>query len=281
MSSLMRVSSIAFLFTSLSTPARLQAAGSAPQWVLDQSGYYCALATKVTGPPDATLVLRTLPGTGAYDFMLVGDRWPASLTGARKQIALTLMPGKASETSAPEGALLDRDRTISIRGLSGRLIREFARSNAVQVAADDRPVVRYALPPAAAAASDALDQCIVSKLIEAGADPAGFEPGATAPKPIGDREKWIDLPALWSMGNGEGVHTAVVLDLDAGGKPTDCNVLELSGRLDRQHVCQALLARARYQPARDPKGRPVNSVVVYETEEIVRVTTTLETFGPE
>jgi hypothetical protein len=246
--------------------------------VLDQSGYYCALATKVTGPPDASLVLRTLPGTGRYDLTLVSDRWPTKITGARKQIAFALLPGATLESRSPEVALVDRDRMISLRGLDGKLLENFPRSTAVEVRADGKPVVRYALPPNAADASQALVQCVASKLIEAGADPAGLEPGATAPKPTGDQAKWLDLPPIMSMGDGEGLHAAVMLDLDPGGKPRDCVVLELIGRLDRGRVCQNLLRRAHYEPARDPKGKPVRSIVVYDLDEVVRVTTTVETF---
>lgn len=279
MSGLLKFSSIALVLATLSMPAHA-AAAPAPQWVVDQSGYYCALATKVTGPPDATFVLRTLPGTGAFDVMLVGDRWPASLTGARKQITLTLLPGSASESRPAEAALTDRDRTISWRGVSGRMTDELGRSTALQVSADNKPVVRYALPAAAGAASQALAQCIAGKLIDAGADPAGFELGASPPKPIGEQFKWVDKPPVMSMGDRETLHAAAVLNLDPAGKPTDCNVLEVSGRFDRERLCQNLLERARYEPARDPRGHTVKSVAVYQFDEMVRDTITLETFGP-
>jgi hypothetical protein len=241
-------SCIALLLAALAKLAMSQsAAASAPQWVVDESGYYCALATKVAGPPDATLVLRTLPGTWTYDVMLVGDRWPGKITGASKQIAFALFPGSASESRSPEAALFDRDRMIALRGLGGKLIEDFPRSTALEVRADGKPVVRYSLPSNAADASQALARCIASKLIEAGADPAGFEPGARAPSPIGDQNKWLDLPPVMSMDDGEGLHAAILLDLNPAGKPTDCMVLELSGRLDRQRVCENLLKRARYE----------------------------------
>jgi hypothetical protein len=278
MASLARIFGAALFLAQLpgSSPASAQAA---PQWVVDESGYYCALATKVTGPPDATLVLRTLPGTWTYDMMLVGDRWPPRITGAHKQIAFALFPGTASEARAPEEAFLDRDRMLALRGLGGRLIEDFPRSNALEVRVDGKAAVRYALPSNAAEASQALARCIASKLIEAGADPAGFERGATPPTPVGDRNKWLDLPPVLSMGDGEGVHAAVLLDLDPAGKPTDCIVLELVGRLDRQRVCQNLLQRARYEPARDAKGKALRSIAVYDLDEIVHVKVEVETFA--
>ena len=124
----------------------------------------------------------------------------------------------------------------------------------------------------------ALAGCVKSKLVEAGADPAGFEAGAHLPNPIGDQNKWLDLPPVMSMGDGEGLHAAVLLDLDPGGKPTDCVVLEISGRLDRQRLCQNLRQRARYEPARDSRGKPLRSIAVYDLDEIVKVTVTVETF---
>lgn len=275
-----RFSTIALLLAALPLPARAQGtAPSRPQWVLDQSGYYCALAAKLAGPPDATLVLRNLPGTGTYDLTLVADRWPPKVTGARKQLGFALLPGTAAESRSPEMALLDRDRMISLHGLGPALFEGFPKSTALEVRADGKPVVRYALPPNAADAAQAFYGCIAGKLIDAGADPAGFQPGASQPKPIGDREKWLDLPPLMSMADREGLHAAILLDLDSAGKPTDCVVLELVGRLDRQRVCQNLLQRARYEPARNPKGKPVNSIAVYDLDEIVRVTVTVETFA--
>lgn len=268
---------VALACASLSVPARAQDSSPPQQWVLDQSGYYCALATKVSGPPDATLILRTLPGTGTYDLTLVGDRWPPKLTGARKQIAFALLPGTAVESRSPEMALLDRDRMISLHGLGAQLFDGFPRATALEVRADGKPVVRYALPANAADADQAFAQCVAGKLIDAGADPAGFEAGATHPKAIGDQQKWIDLPPMMTMGDGEGLHAAILLDLDVSGKPTDCLVLELVGRLDRQRVCENLLQRARYEPARDPKGKPLRSIAVYDLDELVRVTITNET----
>jgi hypothetical protein len=273
-------SALVFLLALVTAPAQSESsAPSMQKWVLDESGYYCALATKVSGPPDGTLVLRTLPGTGSYDLTLVGDRWPPKITGARKQVALAFLPGNASESRSPESAFLDRDRMISLRGIGGKLLDNFEPATGVELRVDGKPVVRYALPPNGEEASQALAKCVASKLIEAGADPAGFEPGASWPKPIGDQEKWMDMPPLLSMGDGEGAHAAVMLDLDTAGKPTDCVILELIGRLDRQRVCKNLLERARYEPARDSKGKPIRSITVYDLDEIVRVTTTLETFG--
>jgi len=148
---------IALLLAALPMAAPAQThAGPAPQWIVDESGYYCALATKVTGPPDATFVLRTLPGTRTYDMMLVGDRWPPKITGARKQIAFALLPGSAAESRSPETALLDRDRMISLQGLGGQLLDELPQSTALEVRADGKPVVRYGLPANAARASQAL-----------------------------------------------------------------------------------------------------------------------------
>lgn len=266
---------VALLLASASQPA--QAAGPATQqWVLDQSGYYCALATKVAGPPDATLVLRTLPGTWTYDLMLVGQGWPASVSGARKQIAFALQPSAAAESREPGSALVGGAKMIALRGLGGKLIDAFPGSSALEVRADGKPALSYALPANAADALQALDKCIASKLIEAGADPAGFEPGARAPSPIGDSSKWLDVPPILTMGDGEGVHAAILLDLNPAGKPTDCVVLELQGNVGRERACQNLLQRARYEPARDPKGNGIRSIVVYDLDELVRVTFTVE-----
>ena len=87
----------------LSAPAQSQGpAAAGQQWVLDQADYDCTLATKLAGPPAATLVLRTLPGTGTIDIMLVGERWPGKNLGAREQIAFRFLPAGGRNSAFPE-----------------------------------------------------------------------------------------------------------------------------------------------------------------------------------
>lgn len=264
------------------TPVQASAPESPPpsaaqpraQWVLDQSGYYCALATKLAGEPGATFVLRTLPGTSVYDLSLVGRSWPKRVLSAHQKLGVVLLPDGESEAQEPDTVVADGGHMLFLPSLSAKFLNALGKSSGIAVAADGNRVLDYAIPASADAAMDALDQCVTGKLVDAGADPAGLEAGATPPKIIGDSLKWIDVPALESMGN-DALHAAVRLDIGVDGRATGCGVLELNGRLDRETVCKNLLERARYEAARDRHGRPVKTVVVFELNDRFRSWMTL------
>lgn len=250
-------------------------AAAQPQWILDQSGYYCALAAKLNGNVQATMVLRTLPGSWIYDLSLVGAGWPSRVLMARDKAGIVLTPSGTSEAGSPNDTIIDRGRMLYLEGISSAFLDAFGKSAQLSVAVDGKRVLDYALPPSANAAMDALNQCVVGKLTEAGADPAGFEPGGRQPEDIGDRSKWVELPPLLSMGNAA-IHAAVRLDIGLDGKPSGCGVLELIGRLDRQSLCRDLMQHARYRPALNPHGTPVKAVVVFVLNEQYRAWMTFE-----
>jgi hypothetical protein len=164
---------------------------------------------------------------------------------------------------------------LVLPGVSSKFLGAFAKSSNLALAVDGRKVVNYTLPPSADAALNALNDCVVGKLTDAGADAAGFQAGGSQPKEVGDESKWLDMPPLMSMGN-DGIHVAARLDIGADGKAVGCGVLELVGRLNRDAICRNLMERARYEPARDPQGKSVKAVVVFEVNEQYRSWTTID-----
>lgn len=86
---------------------------------------------------------------------------------------------------------------------------------------------------------------------------------AVPPSVIGDPGEWVtpeDYPSeqlrKWKSGT-----VVFVLTVDDQGRATACSVTESSGvsELD-QKACEVLLKRARFVPAKDQKGRPVQSL---------------------
>jgi TonB family protein len=69
-----------------------------------------------------------------------------------------------------------------------------------------------------------------------------------------------DYPAD-SLRNGEEGNVRIALEVDTEGKPTRCTVVQSSGHpaLD-QRTCQVGMERARFRPAHDQQGKPVDSV---------------------
>ncbi|HEX9931655.1 MAG TPA: hypothetical protein VGB08_02300, partial [Allosphingosinicella sp.] len=130
---------------------------------------------------------------------------------------------------------------------------------------DGRAVGSWAIPSAARAA-EALAYCEAEKQVEWGADPAGLEPGASPPRPIGDAREWLTARDLGMTQVTASTEVAAVfrLVLGADGRASDCTLLESGGNLAVQAgACRTLVQRARYEPARDPRGNPVRSIDVY------------------
>lgn len=84
----------------------------------------------------------------------------------------------------------------------------------------------------------------------------------SAPAVGQDPASWVtteDYPAAALSANAEGV-SKVRWDITAEGKAENCTTVESSGLADLdQAACTAIIARARYVPALDKKGRPIRS----------------------
>jgi hypothetical protein len=226
-------------------------------WTLDHSGYDCAIAGKLVGEPPAVVTLRTLPGTGKFDLSLMSKSLPKEVLKARKQVGLKLLPTGWSHLRRSHYALFWED-AVSLPGRPAELLNHFAAAKQVGVLVGDRTVLTYSvLSPKAA--TKALAECEASKLIEAGADAAGFLPGAVRPEALGNKLEWADyferMPNIYAM---------ALVDIDTNGRASECRVLEMKGRYPRDRLCKDLLQSARYRPARDPQGSPIRSVVTLE-----------------
>jgi protein TonB len=101
--------------------------------------------------------------------------------------------------------------------------------------------------------------------VDWGADPAGFEPGATRPQPAGDPSSWFGLRdfGLSTATQSAGFTAVFRLAVDAQGRASDCALIESAGNVDLTGACRALTGRARYEPARDAQGNPIRSIAVY------------------
>ncbi len=86
-------------------------------------------------------------------------------------------------------------------------------------------------------------------------------PGLATPlKPLSSPASWVmpdDYPAEAMRDEHEG-KVGVRLEIDSTGLPVGCSIISSSGfeELDRR-TCSILTNRARFSPARDPKGKPI------------------------
>ena len=259
---------------SLALPATAAHAQPAPapqpaaRWHLDGATTRCVLTRRLEGTPGAaTFILRTLPGSGRYDLMLAGSELPRELRAGR-EVSIAFAPGgsrherRLSRIDLPGGL----DNAVVVTPLGGPFLSEFARASTLEISGEGgRPLGSWTVP-AAARAADALAACEAEKQVDWGADPAGFEPGAMPPRRIGDSYEWLTARDLGMLQVLASTAVAAVFRLEVGadGRATRCILLESGGSIAvGPGACRALVRRARYEPARDPRGNPVRSVDIF------------------
>lgn len=262
----------ATLLAAMAGPAPAQGPQPAAQparWAVDGAGTRCVLTRRLGGTPTASLIVRTFPGSGEYEAMLASPDWPRRVYQVKKEAALSFAPsGSAWRGSAVlvplQHGLGD---AVAFPRLPAQFIGAFANASSLSLAAGGEALGSYTLPSAAKAA-EALAFCETEKLIEWGADPAGFGPGTSPPRPVGKPSEWLtdrDLGPDQYLGS-YAVAVIARLTIGADGGVEQCELLETSGSERLAGVaCSALRKRARYEPARDKGGKPVRSVAVYRT----------------
>lgn len=250
-------------------PAAAQpASAQTPRWHLDGATDRCVLTRRLEGTPaPATFILRTIPGSGRYDMILAAPDLPADLRRPGRTLSLNFAPG--GRPYPVRAARVDLPRSLGEGAVFGPLPTQIgadlAGAATLQVADEQgRAVGSWAIPLGARAA-EALAYCEAEKLVEWGADPAGFEPGATRPQPRED-------PARWLTQRDFGLATALTsaayaavfrLTLDREGRAAGCTLIESAGNVDLTGACRALRSRARYEPARDAAGNAIASVAIH------------------
>ena len=98
---------------------------------------------------------------------------------------------------------------------------------------------------------------------EAAPPPPPAKPSmAVGPKPKSNPQNWLstdDYPSAAMRDGVQGV-TAFRLEIGADGKPTSCSVTSSSGSaLLDDTTCRLVMRRAKFAPAKDSEGNPMNS----------------------
>jgi len=261
------------LCASVATPsAAAPPAAAAPQpaarWHLDGSTDRCVLSRRLEGTPvPATFILRTIPGSGRYDVILAAPGLSGDVRRAGRPAVLTLAPGGGGHqrVGRPIDLPASLGSGVAFGPLSAAFAAEFARASSLRLADGEGRALGSWTIPLGARAAEAMADCEAEKQVDWGADPAAFEAGATPPRPVGDAAAWLgarDFGLATSL--TPGAYAAVFrLALDDAGRPTGCRLLESAGNVELAGACRGLMNRARYEPARDPRGNPVRSVAIH------------------
>jgi hypothetical protein len=233
-----------------------------PGWAVNGSGSRCALSRSADAQ---TLMLRTFPGTGDYDLILVAPALAKLFQGPRpKPFSLVFAPAGTvfHRIGAPLPLKADPGVAVAFNGLQRDTLDDMAKATALAVDVDRTEIATFPLPLADKAVA-ALAYCEQAKLEEWGADTAGFAPGASQAKPVGNPAMWLTAKDLGKAGKGNAGFAALRLAIAPDGSISGCTPLETNNPALDTLACPALTPRARYEPARDAAGHPVKSVVIY------------------
>jgi hypothetical protein len=239
----------------------------APQWRLDSGGHRCLIARELQGNPAATLLVQSDPGSGQHLFALSSSAWPTVITRAER-LRISLSPGKASVERPREVVLVTasngKGQILRFGPLSAGFFDEFPGASTVTISTPRGSAATYEIP-AAAEAVRLLAECERKKLVDWGADPAGFGPGARRAVPIGEPYRWLDTSRIPGAFRNDQFRLIGRLTLSPQGHPTKCEIIEASlNEAGKAAACRSLMERARYEPARDPSGNPVRAVVTLD-----------------
>jgi hypothetical protein len=245
-------------------PTAVSAAPPHAQWVLDDNEKICSLSRMWSGDAPATLVVKTYPGSDLYDVLVASSKWPAEALQGSGPTRIELLPsGPGFERSGRVGRIAKiGQRVIAFGALPSTFLSAFAKASAFAVTRSQRKMGSYDIPGADAAVR-ALRACEDATLIAWGADPAGLQPGATRPRPIGNSENWLNTVRVMTN-SGPPINLYLRLVIGTDGRVENCDILETARSPVDSLAC--LFLSARYEPGRDPSGHPVRSVAVYHAQ---------------
>lgn len=256
-------------------PAPRAAAGvGTARWHVDGSGERCILTRALD--PATTLILRVFPLSGDYELMLARSDWPGSAARVADGAIVLLLPDMSSyERRGAVVPLGPLGKAVAFSGLPPEFLAAFGGAKTLSIGAGGKPLAELPVPASAKGAVGALRQCEAVKAVDWGADPAAFQAGGSLPKPIGDIHKWLDIRDIGSANTWHqfGAGATFRLVIGADGAVERCDVLEASlNSALRANGCKSLTAHARFEPAKDPQGRPVRSALAFSTSFQVTVT---------
>jgi hypothetical protein len=255
----------------ISAPAPLPAAKPSPSsltsqqtqpvndWNLEASLGKCKLTHTVRGTNAAEISLQTEAGTDSYVLAIAQRRGPA---GIPSKAALKVDGEVHTRTYVgffPGNPPYPRRAVVA--GLKSTAIDAIGNGSEISINTDRGEIGPLPLLNAAQAVN-ALRRCEAKQLIEWGADPSQFEDGGAQPT-VGDRFELVPQSVMaqirYPQGPIEPLHYLVLSDT---GVVERCQaVFGIPNSDFTEVVCASLLGRKVGEPAYNPEGKPVRSVI--------------------
>ena len=232
-------------------------------WVVNYDTASCLLQRNYGSKEEPEiLVMELIPTLDSVGLYVLNDTRGNPLDLANAQIRL----GAAAErlekklSSFPLKGSLYRHRT----SLERAELEPAVNGEVVALEAGKRVAAVYKLPGFGRALA-AADECVADLLASLGMSREQQSNIGRFAKAIGKMVDHNDYPSE-ALAHNEIGETAALVRVNASGKASDCKVLRSSGsRSLDSATCRAML-RARYDPALDKAGQPIDSIAVNHVE---------------
>jgi TonB family protein len=250
--------SFAVFLVAADQPQSIQARQPTGKWTVDYADRMCTLQREygVQGRP-LTLGFQPYPLSGNMVVLIIDSarhRPPDSVSGE-----IGFGPGTQRVKTTVESIDL---KAMPVRfnrtWLKRSELEQAAATNLITLTAGKHLNETFAVPRLAAALK-ALDACVVDLVEDWGISRTEQARMASNAEPIGALVNSNDYPS-GALDKNEMGSTSARVKVDAAGRPSDCVVVGSSGSRQLDSTTCRVLLRARYTPARDKSGQPMNSL---------------------
>lgn len=237
-------------------------------WAVEYAPNMCVLSRGFGGTasaPAVSLALRPLPlSTRAEMVVAVPTAGPA--LASKGTVAVSLLPsGERREVPFDRWRNATTGRTIMSFDVPSELLEAMRTAQAIEFAPKREPTVKLATTGTAKALT-ALEPCQNDLLRTWGYDPAFKDrmgtPASTVGGSLGSWFAYQYYPRE-ALRNGQQGRVTIAWTIDQVGKTRDCRVLDSSGATSLDlTTCAIILQKARFRPALDKDGKPMESYQV-------------------
>jgi TonB family protein len=254
----------AALSIALVRPALAQPASDSRAWQVDWDEHDCTLV-RLPHPGSPFFVdFRTLPGNFTTALRVTRDD---SRSPVGRISSVVLLPSGQSFAANEEIAERRRGRrAVGADDLPESFWDALAGTTELQLRRGDNVAARIPLH-SPATAIQSLRQCVSSAMARWGLDEAALRALRSLPEStnlMGFTPE--DYPAAAGRASGR---VTLRISVSAAGRATACVVLVSAGhRLLDERACQVVMARARFTPAIDANGQPIDASYAFSVNWI-------------
>lgn len=240
----------------------------AGRWVADRNDGGCAVLRRTADAPALTIAVQLGPGSGLVRILVFNAGWNRAAVRNRRRVELSIGGGPVSAPETTSGVESAGEFGFSFTMLDSSVLDRLAASESLIVSERGAALVELRLPSARLAAK-VLRDCEEATLRNWGVDVearARLQRQPRPVKPLASLIGYLDYPAA-ELRKGVSGRVTARLAVGKDGRIATCTIAASSGNaaLD-QSSCALLSARARFEPALGPDGRPA------EATHIARVT---------